>query len=90
MSAPTTITPLTGPPEAVPDELPTDLLGDTLAHEGLVEALNELLVATEEVEQRQPLARNAFGQWCTRGVGGWRPHPTYMDAYRAAHAEEVC
>lgn len=90
MSAPTTITPTAPSPEVVPSELPTDLLGDTLVHEGLAEALNELLAATEDVEQRLPLARNAFGQWCTRGVGGWRPHPTYMDAYRAAHAEEVC
>lgn len=90
MSALTTINPPSLPLEVVPSELPTDLLGDTLVHEGLVEALNELLVATEAVEQRLPLARNAFGQWCTRGVGGWRPHASYMDAYAAAHAEEVC
>ncbi|MER7015299.1 hypothetical protein ABT324_28030 [Saccharopolyspora sp. NPDC000359] len=84
MSAPTTI------PAAPPADLPTDLLGDTLVHEGLAESLNALLEATAVTEQRRVLAVNAFGQWCTKdALGGWQPHRSYMAAYEVAHAEEV-
>ena len=77
-------------PAANPEPpFPTDLLGDTVRHEGLAEALNALLAETEQEEDRLPMAVNAFGQWCTKGIDGWRPHRTYMHAYRAAHAEEV-
>lgn len=77
-------------PAASPEQpFPTDLLRDTVRHEGLAEALNALLAETEAAEDRLPMAVNAFGQWCTKGLDGWRPHRTYMHAYRAAHAEEV-
>lgn len=89
MSAQSTIPAASSAEALATAPLPADLLGDTLVHEGLSQALNALLEATETVEQRRPLALNAFGQWCTYGVGGWRPHPSYMDAWRAAHAEEV-
>lgn len=66
-----------------------DPLTDTVRHEYLAEALNALLAETENTEGRLPLALNEHGQWCTRGLSGWRPHPSYMHAYVAAHAEEV-
>jgi 3-methyladenine DNA glycosylase Mpg len=77
-------------PVPKPAKLPTDLLGDTLVHEGLADELNKLLAETEAQEGRRPMAINAFGQWCTRdALGGWQPHPTYMAAYHTAHAGEV-
>lgn len=58
-------------------------------YEGTSAALNEVLAAVEPAEQRLPMKVNDHGQWCTRGVGGWRPHHSYLAAYAAAHAEEV-
>lgn len=66
-----------------------DPVGDTLIHEGMAEALNALLADTELQEDRLPIALNEHGQWCTKGVWGWRAHSSYQAAHQAAHAEEV-
>lgn len=71
------------------ESLPSDLEGETLRYEHLAESLNVLLAETEHAEGRLPMGLNGFGQWCTKGLGGWRPHPSYAHAYHAAHAEEV-
>lgn len=74
----------------VPRQLPVpDPVGDTLIHEDMAEALNALLADTEVQEGRLPMALNGHGQWCTKGVWGWRVHPSYEAAYRVAHGEEV-
>lgn len=74
----------------VPREVPVpDPVADTLIHEGMAEALNALLADTKVQEDRLPLALNGHGQWCTKGIGGWRAHASYEAAYRVAHGEEV-
>lgn len=80
VAAPTDLPTLSAPP--------TGQVADTLPVERYAE-LNALLAATEAEENRLPMAINSHGQWCTKGVAGWRPHPTYMSAYAAAHADEV-
>lgn len=77
------------PAPAVVEPVLVDPVADTAWDEVQVAALNALLAATEGQEGRLAMSLNRFGQWCTRGVGGWRPHATYMHAWKAAYAEEV-